>query len=275
MKNTKRILALLLVAAAGTQCLTGCGDKKKKSSSSMPLYAETAVETPTEPPVGGAEISGDNYNPEEYSSKIEEHVNAMEITDGDLVLGSVSDEVITPEEGSPDAQLGNYRLSSSGIKLYFDENEYPADLILTFEKYFTAYSSADYDTYHKCLFPGYVTEMEAVQAENEDRHDFKTSFIHSCSDLAQGAHGDFKITRIKLEKNAPRTDGVDNVDGYFQMLNNYLGKDYYSEVKEQCDGFVDACFYIMGEDAYGKENMIVTAGKIVFATKDGRYYIFG
>ena len=63
MKNTKRILALLLVAAAGTQCLTGCGDKKKKSSSSMPLYAETAVETPTEPPVGGAEISGDNYNP--------------------------------------------------------------------------------------------------------------------------------------------------------------------------------------------------------------------
>ena len=59
------------------------------------------------------------------------------------------------------------------------------------------------------------------------------------------------------------------------MLNNYLGKDYYSEVKEQCDGFVDACFYIMGEDAYGKENMIVTAGKIVFATKDGRYYIFG
>ena len=32
MKNTKRILALLLVAAAGTQCLTGCGDKKKKSS---------------------------------------------------------------------------------------------------------------------------------------------------------------------------------------------------------------------------------------------------
>ena len=41
------------------------------------------------------------------------------------------------------------------------------------------------------------------------------------------------------------------------------------------DEVIDACFYIMGEDAYGQENPIVTGYEIVFAVKDGKYYTFG
>ena len=270
MKNT-RILALLLVAAAGTQCLTGCGEKKK---SSMPLYAETAVETPTDPPVGGSDISGDNYNPDEYFARISSHVEGIQVTDGELVLGTVGDSLISPEEGAADYNLGDYRLSSSGIKLYYDETEYPTELMLTLEKYFTSFPAADYNVYYKCLFPGYIPEMEAKNADVEG-YSLKNSFIKRCASLANISRGDFKITRIKVEKTAPREDGQDNVQAYFEGLNNYLGKDYYSEVKEQCDNLVDACFYIMGENSYGQETMIVQNTDIVFAVKDGKYYTFG
>ena len=90
--DKKRAIALIL-AAAGLQCLAGCG---KNKNDSMPLYAETPVETTTEPPVGGADISGDNYDSEAYQNKITEHIQAAELTDAPLVLGSIGKDVITP-----------------------------------------------------------------------------------------------------------------------------------------------------------------------------------
>ena len=266
-----KLTAVILAAIAGMQCLTGCS---KKKSSDMPLYAETAVNTTTAPAVGGAELSGDNYNSEEYKEKLSDYINSTEIDDSELVLGTVGDELISPDKDSKEFELGDYRISSSGIKLYYDETEFPAELMLTLEKYFVSFANADYETYHKCLLPGYTAEMDAVKDEKDGR-DIKSAFINQCSSLADNMQGDFKITRIKLEKAEPRTDGVDNIEGYFQMINNYLGKDYYSEVKEQCDDILDACFYLMGEDSYGNENIIVSKYKIVFAVKDGRYYTFG
>ena len=114
--DKKRVIALIL-AAAGLQCLAGCG---KNKDDNMPIYAETPVETTTEPPVGGADISGDNYDSEAYQAKINDHIQAAELTDAALVLGSVGKDIISPEEGAEDSGLGTYRVSSSGVKLYYN-----------------------------------------------------------------------------------------------------------------------------------------------------------
>ena len=270
MKNSK-LLAVLLAAVAGTQCLTGCSGKK---GSNVQLYADTAATSDTESAAGGSEFSGDNYQKEEYADQLLEYVNSIEVDDSELDLGSVDDDLITPEEGAVDYDLGSYRLSSGGIKLYYNADDFPRELMLTFEKYFESFASADYNNYLKCLFPEYIPEMEAALAKNED-HDMKASFVNQCSNLADKMHGDFKITRIKVEKNAEQEDGTDSLEEYFKPLSNYFGKDYYSEVKEQCDDIIDACFYVMAENAYGQETMMVQGFKIAFAVKDGKYYTFG
>ena len=259
MKNTK-ILAVLLAVAAVTPCLTGCGDKKK---SSMPLYAETP--SSTQPVV---------FDGESYANQLSEQVNAAEVSAGDLDIGSINGELVSPEEGSADYSLGDYRVSNDGIKLYYDETEFPQELVLTFAKYFESLQDGDYSTYYKTLFPEYITEMETVLATKEN-HTLKDSFVNQCVRVASITNGKFKITRIKLEKPAPREDGQDNVQGYFDRLNGYLEKDYYSIANEQSDNLIGACFYVMGEDASGKEGMILSEQNIVFAQKDGKYYTFG
>ena len=48
-------------------------------------------------------------------------------------------EVITPDEDDDEYGLGEYRYSSGGTKLYYDENEYSTELMLTLEKYFKSF----------------------------------------------------------------------------------------------------------------------------------------
>ena len=213
--DKKRVIALIL-AAAGLQCLAGCG---KNKDDNMPIYAETPVETTTEPPVGGADISGDNYDSEAYQAKINDHIQAAELTDATLVLGSVGKDIISPEEGAEDSGLGTYRVSSSGVKLYYDETVFPAELMLTLEKYFTSFPSADYATYSRCVFPSYITEMESF-LKNNYNYDLKTSFSKQCSSLADKMKGDYRITRIKLEEAPVYEEGKDNIE----LFRNRLGK---------------------------------------------------
>ena len=59
------------------------------------------------------------------------------------------------------------------------------------------------------------------------------------------------------------------------MLDDSFNKDYYSEVEAEADKFYDALFYVMVQDAYGDESLIISEYEIVFAEKDGRYYLFG
>lgn len=269
MKITR--LTAFILAAASLQCLTGCG---KSKGDSMPLYAETPVQTTTEAPIGGADISGDNYNGDAYFEKIKERVEAAATNDEALVLGSVGKQIIAPAEGDADVGLGSYRVSSSGIKLYYDETEFPAELLLTLEKYFMAFSSADYNTYTKCVFPSYITEMEKF-LQNDFGYDLKTSFSKQCSQLASQMQGDFRITRIKLETAPVYDEEQDNLKTYFQSLNDSFGKDYYAQVKAESDEILDTCFYVMAEDPYGAEQLMVGECEIVFAVKDGRYYTFG
>lgn len=270
MMDKKRLTALAL-AAVSLQCIAGCG---KKKNDSMPSYAETPVETTTEPPVGGADISGDNFDSEAYMAKITEHVNAAEVTDEPLVLGSIGKDVIVPEDDAVDVGLGSYRVSSCGIKLYYDETEFSEELLLTLEKYFIALSSADYATYTRCVCPSYIEEMEKFLDEKYG-YDLKTSFANQCSTLAQQMKGDYRITRIKLEPAPVYTEGKDNLETFFSSLDELFGKDYYSLVKEENDEVIDANFYIMAEDPYGQEQLLVSDCEIVFVAKDGKYYTFG
>ena len=268
--DKKRLTAFVLAAAA-LQCLAGCG---KNKDDSMPIYAETPIQTATEPPVGGADISGDKYDSEAYQAKITEHIQAAEPTDDQLVLGSVGRDLIVPEEGAEDVGLGSYRVSSSGIKLYYDETEFPAELLLTLEKYFIAFPSADYATYSRCVFPSYIEEMEKFLGENYD-YDLKTSFSKQCSSLAEQMKGDYRITRRKLETAPVYEEGKDNLETFFSSLDNLFGKDFYGQVKEESDEVIDANFYVMAEDPYGEEKLLVADYEIVFAVKDGKYYTFG
>lgn len=266
-----RLTALVLAAAAGTQGLWGCG---KKSDISMPIYAETAVQTPTAGAVGGAEISGDNYNSDEYYTKIKDSIDNAVPDEQPLELGILGNDVITPAEDDEEAELGSYKLSSSGVKLYYDDTEFPDELLLTLEKYFICFPSADYSTYLKCVFPSYIDEMESFLKKEFD-YDLRMSFSKQCQGLADNMNGDYRITRIKLETAPQYAEDKDNIEEYFSSLNDVFGKDYYSQVKSECDDLIDACFYVMGEDSYGNENVIVSGYEIVFAVKDGKYYTFG
>lgn len=111
--------------------------------------------------------------------------------------------------------------------------------------------------------------------EEDFDHDLKTSFASQCASLADNVNGDFIVTRIKVEPAPQFEEGKDNIESYFSMLDDSFNKDYYSEVKAEADKFYDALFYVMVQDAYGDESLIISEYEIVFAEKDGRYYLFG
>lgn len=258
----KKLTAVIIAALAAFQCFPSCSGKKNGSSEAAKLSV-----------VGGSELSGENYNSSEYYEKIEEKVNSAPLSTEPFELGEVG-EIITPKAGSEEEELGNYRISSSGVKLYYEESEFPTELILTLEKYFTAFASADYTDYSRSVFPSYIAEMEAFLRRDFD-YDLRTSFAKQCSGLADTMSGDYRITRIKLEPTEQYTEGEDNIDGYFEAINDAFGRDYYGDVKDNTDELIDACFYVMAENAYGEETMLVSGYEIVFAEKDGRYYTFG
>ena len=261
----KKLTAVIIAAAAAFQCAASCSGKKNGSS---PEDTKGSIVE-----IGGSELSGENYDTDAYYSRIEEKVNAASVSDEPFKMDEVG-KVITPEAGSEEEELGNYRVSSSGVKLYYEESEYPTELILTLEKYFSSFANADYTDYSRSVFPSYITEMENF-LQRDFNYDLKTSFAKQCSGLADSMSGDYRITRIKLEPTEQYTEGEDNIDNYFEAINEAFGKDYYAEVKEDSDRIIDACFYVMAEDSSGRETMLVSGYEIVFAEKDGRYYTFG
>ena len=274
MKTPK--LTALIMAAACIGCFAGC---EKKGDISVPdtktsSSSDKNITNVTAPVVGGAELSADNYDSDAYLNKIKEKVEKSETSDKPAELGDCSD-IIEPEDGSEEMNLGNYRISDNGIKLYFDEKEYPKELVLTLEKYFSAYPAADYTTYTSCVFPSYIDEMEKF-LEKEYEYDLKTSFAQQCSKLADQMCGDYKITRIKIEPAEEyEEDGKNNIDYYLSTLDETFGEGYGDSVKADSDDIINASFYVMGEDAYGKEIMLVSGYEIFFAVKDGHYYTFG
>lgn len=260
--KTIKLTAAIIAAAAAFQCAAGCGKKN-----------EISVPDTTAPVVGGDELSGDQFDTEAYYNKVMEKIAGAELSKNAPKLGTVGASV-TPDEGSAEANLGDYRVSSNGVKLYYSSEEFSDDLMLTLEQYFMSFSEADYSKYTSCVFPSYIGEMGAF-LEKDYSYDLKTSFAKQCASLAGRMNGDYKITRLRLEKPEQYTEGVDNLENYFKSLDDVFGKAYYEQVKSESDNVIDACFYVMGEDKNGNESMIVSGYEIVFAEKDGRYYTFG
>ncbi|SHM63044.1 hypothetical protein [Ruminococcus flavefaciens] len=259
MKKMK-ITAAVLAAAAALQCFAGCGKKD-----------EIKVPDTTNSTADGENVN--NFDAEGYYNKVLEKVQSAEVGTDAPQLGSLGD-VVTPEADSAESNLGTYRVSSNGVKLYFNEEEYASNLLLTLEQYFLSYQNADYTKYTSCVFPSFIDEM-GTYLQKDYGYDFKTSFAKQCASLANIMHGDYKITRIRVEKPKQHTEGVDNLDSYFKGMDEHFGKAYHEQVKGECNNLIDACFYVMGEDSNGNESVIVNGYEIVFAEKDGRYYTFG
>lgn len=179
---------------------------------------------------------------------------------------SAADTQLTTTED--EAELGEYVLSDSGVKLYYSSEEFPPELMAALEKYFTAFSQDDYESYAECVYPDYMTEMNKY-LEADYGYDLSESFKKQCESLRENAGGDFKITRIKAE--LPEEDGAEK---YLTQLGEIFETDFYSTVKEGSDALYDMIFYIM-VDVNGEETLLISEFEIVFAEKDGKYYNFG
>ncbi len=257
----KKLICLILSLCTAA-AVVSCGKSKNSDSKSVPeTTASTAASTG----------SDDVFTNDGYTEKVMEKIKDMQVSDEPFEF-KAHGELVTPESDALDAELGSYYESADGIKLYYEESEYPRDMMLTLEKYFTSYANGDYTQYTRCLFPGYIDEMEAF-LQKDYGYGMKKSFATQCSNLASIVSGDFKVTRLKLEKPEDLTD--DSVKNFFERLNKTLNKDYYAETEKNCDKFHYATFYVIAENSAGEEVSIATGYNIVFAEKDGRFYTFG
>lgn len=180
-------------------------------------------------------------------------------------------ELITPDENDNDYSLGEYRYSSSGTKLYYNDDEYPTELILTLEKYFKSFAEDDFETYKSCLNSQYIEKMESYLEENYE-YGLDTSFEKQRESLTEKMGGDFNITRIRAEKTEETID--ETIDDYFSDLNEFFGDDFYSEVKENTDEFYHMTFYVIAENTENIESLLISEYEIIFAETDGKYYTF-
>lgn len=181
-------------------------------------------------------------------------------------------EIITPDEKDKDYSLGEYRYSHYGTKLYFNEDDYPKDLILTFEKYFRSFTENDFETFKSCLYPAYIDNMTAFLEENYS-YGLEKSFENQCESLTEKAGDNFKITRLRIEK----TDGDSEefIKEFFTSFDETFEKDFYTEVKNNTDNLYHITFYVMAENSENEEILLLSGYEIVFAEKDGVYYTFG
>ncbi|MCR4890362.1 MAG: hypothetical protein K5979_14495 [Ruminococcus sp.] len=214
-------------------------------------------------------------------------------------------ELVEPAEDSEEYQLGSYRVSSSGVKLYFDD-DVPEKLMVDLEEYFTSIQNSDFEAYKKTVYPDYAERFDEY-LQKEYSYDLSTSFEHSHERLATimkneveehgdesvdktAITGDFKITRIKAEHpdlSEPANDlamvqettaqkSLDDLEKQaFDYFTEAFGMDYYEYVKENSDDIDCVSFYIFAEGEDGEEYLIVSELNLVFALKDGKYYTFG
>lgn len=181
-------------------------------------------------------------------------------------------EIITPDEKDKDYSLGEYRYSHYGTKLYFNEDDYPKDLILTFEKYFRSFTENDFETFKSCLYPAYIDNMTAFLEKNYS-YGLDKSFENQRESLTEKAGDNFKITRLRIEK----TDGDSEefIKEFFTSFDETFEKDFYTEVKNNTDNLYHITFYVMAENSENEEILLLSKYEIVFAEKDGVYYTFG
>ena len=232
----------------------------------------------------GAVSCGSGSSSSSVSEKTTAAAEASESTSADTsaVTGTPADNDTVTEKGTADLgekvipaaddaefELGEYYVSPSGIKLYFDTEEFPAELALFMEKYFTSYANNDFKSYESCLYPSYIDEMNKF-LQKDYSYGLETSFNNQCDSLRTKIGGEYAVTRIKLEKH----EG--DISKFFEYPSSCFDKDYYAEIKDEPDKFYDMEFYIMAKCSdKDEEELLVGEYEIVFAEKDGRFYTFG
>lgn len=229
-----RITALILSALLCAGSIAGCGKKKDSSSSD----------------------------------------DAKNSSDTEISQSAGSGELIYPDEGSQEYDLGAYRISEKGIKLYYEDAEYPAELVSALEGYFLSFQNGDYDAYKEYIFPSYIETMEA-HLQKEFGYGLDTSFQTQCDNLNVNMGGSFEITRIKVEPPLETESEEVGADEFLDQLNEFFGTDYKTSVKNDSDNLRYMTFSVMAKDTDGNESLLVSSFYILFAEKDGRYCTFG
>ena len=200
------------------------------------------------------------------SSKAETPSSAVIHEDG-------AGDVIEPAEDDPEYNLGSYRISAGGVKLYYEEENYPTALLLYLEKLFGTYAARDYDTYRSCIWPGYVEAMEEYLPKEFD-YDLATSFNNRCDSLEVDMGGSYKLTRIKAE--VPEENFS---DAFFTQLAPICGDDFGEKVKGEADNIYCVQLYIMVKNETDTDDQLFFKNTengmgIVVVEKDGKYYAF-
>lgn len=207
-------------------------------------------------------------------------------------------ELINPKEGSEEYELGSYRLTSNGTKLYWDDETIPTELMLALEKYFLNIQNEDFEGYKASLYPDYaerygkyLEEQYSETIEGSDKYTLEDSFNMQCSNLKNNLidgmlfesetdkefTGDYKISRIRGERFTLTGEETEEsrIDSFFEYLSSVFDTDYKEFVKKETDRFEGLTFFVIVEGEDGKEHKIVNEMDIIFAVKDGKYYTFG
>lgn len=238
MKKMKSI-AVILSALMLTGCFTGCKDKKNDSSAAS---SSSASDT------GSADAS-------------------VDITLDD---GYTLSEIVVPESGSDESGLGNYRISNSGVKMYYEDGTLPVELLETVEKYFTAIAENDFDTYESLVLPKYFELYENFLKNSEDYgYDMKKSFEIQCENCKTTCGGDFKVSRILVEASEEKI-----TDQYLESIGETIGDGFTDKMKDSADSFDNVVFFVMvSVDGKEDEVMLADEAKMFFGVIDGKYYV--
>lgn len=213
---------------------------------------------------------------------------SVNITIGEDGVG----ELITPAEGDEDYDLGSYRYSGNGIKLYYDEDVSP-QLMLALEKYFLSFQNKDFTAFKESLYPDYAQRYDEYLQEYY-QYGLDKSFELNCDSIRtlmlreetgeydledyDGDYtGDFTITRIRGERSTLEEDETeeDLIKDFFGFMDEAFETDYYAQVTNDIDKFEYLSFFIIAEGEDGEEHLIISDYDIIFAEKNGAYYAFG
>lgn len=196
-----------------------------------------------------------------------------EESSSDTSVTSGVGELITPKKGDQDEELGSYRVSQYGTKLYYDDEQYSADLVLTLDKYFNSLHDKNFETYKECLFPSYAEEMNKFLLK-EYQYGLERSFDTQWSAMQAKAAENYTITRIKAEPYGNDGAHEDTFSTFFNRLGEYFENDYYKQIQEECDKIYDVKFSVFAEFD-GAESLIISDMEMIMVEKDGKFYNFG
>lgn len=187
-------------------------------------------------------------------------------------------ELITPDEGDEEYSLGSYRIDpETGIKLYYDEEEFPRELAIALEKHFLAFQNRDFDSFREQNFPLYNEEMEEF-LQSGYQYGIEESFGKQVDSINENCGGSFEITRVKIEPSEQFETQEEGIEDFLVFMGEiFESDDFGDKVREETDELLYFSFFVMAKNADGEEIGIVSEhqNNTVFALKDGKYYSFG